>query len=68
MKNNVTVISNVRDCLIELIHNDSDPAMWIVRHWTKLMWFKKRISSHWFNDRQQATIFANLMKKDCTGH
>jgi hypothetical protein len=58
-----TVISNARDCVIELTHRDSDPGVWIVRTWSKFMWFKKRISSAWFNEEQQALAFANELKQ-----
>jgi hypothetical protein len=64
---NVTVISNARDSFIELTHRDSDPGSWIVRRWTKFMWFKKRVSSDWFNDKQQALQFANEMKREHNG-
>jgi len=62
MKNR-TVISNDRDCFIELLHRDSDPGVWKVRRWKKFLWFKKRISSDWFTDRQQALAFVNEMKR-----
>ena len=60
MKN--VVVSNAGDCFIELIHRESDPATWIVKRWKKFLWFKKRVSSDWFNDEQQALAFANEMK------
>jgi hypothetical protein len=59
---NITVLSNARDCFIELTHRSSDPGSWIVRRWTKFLWFRKRISSDWFNDERQAIAFANAMK------
>jgi hypothetical protein len=58
------VISNDRDCFIELTHRDSDPSVWIVRRWTKFMWFKKRISSDWFINRSQAFAYAKEMKRE----
>ena len=58
-----TVISNARDCVIELTHRDTDPGTWIVRHATRFMWFKQRISSHWFNDESQALAFADELKQ-----
>jgi len=58
------VISNDRDCFIELTHRDSDPSVWIVRRWTKSMWFKKRISSDWFINRSQAFAYAKEMKRE----
>ena len=62
------VVSSARDCFIELIYRDFDPASWIVRHWVKFMWFKRRISSSWFNDEQQALAFANEIKRKHEGH
>jgi len=56
------IVLNTPDCYIELIHRDSEPALWIVRRSTKLLWFKKRVSSHWFNDKRQALAFANEIK------
>jgi hypothetical protein len=60
----IFVISNDRDCFIELTHRDSDPSVWIVRRWTKFMWFKKQISSDWFINRSQAFAYAKEMKRE----
>lgn len=65
--NTITVISNTRECFIELIHRDSDAGLWIVRRWRKSFWFKKRISSDWFNDERQAIVFACEMKLQYVG-
>jgi hypothetical protein len=59
---NRTIISNIRNCFIEVLHHDSDPSTWIVRRWKKFLWFKKRISSDWFINRQQAFVYAHEMK------
>lgn len=59
---NRTIISNIRNCFIEVLHHDSDPSTWIVRRWEKYWWFKKRISSDWFINRQQAFAYAHEMK------
>jgi hypothetical protein len=56
------VIWNAHNCSIELIHRDNDPSTWIVKRWKKFFWFKKRVSSDWFNDEQQALAFANEIK------
>ena len=60
---NRTIISNLRDCFIEVLHHESDPSVWIVRRWKKILWFKKRISSDWFISRQQAFAYANEIKQ-----
>ena len=63
-----TIISNIRKCFIEVLHHDADPSTWIVRRWKKLLWFKKRISSDWFINRQQAFAYAYEMKQDYSRH
>ena len=63
----ITVLSNERNCFIELTHSSYDPGSWIVRRWKKILWFKKRISSDWFTDKQQALDFANAMKQKHEG-
>ncbi len=60
----ITVISRNRDCYIELIHTDSDPGSWIVRRWKKYFLSRKRLSSNWFNGREQALAFADAMKNE----
>ena len=64
---NTTILSNVRHCLITLTHRYSDPGSWIVKRWTKLIWFKKLISADWFNDEKQALAFAAKIKCDHHG-
>jgi hypothetical protein len=59
----ITVLSNSGNCFIELRHRDSDPGTWIVRRWKKFLWFKRRMSSDWFNDRHQALAFAEAMRQ-----
>ncbi len=62
--NDSTVISNDRDCFIELIHRKSDSGTWIVRRWKKSLLLKKRVSSDWFIDGEQALAFAQRMKQE----
>ena len=57
-----TIISNIRNCFIEILNHDADPSVWIVRRWKKILWFKKRISSDWFINRQQAFAYAYEMQ------
>lgn len=63
MKTTTTMLSNVRYCVIELTHTDALPEKWTVRHATRGMWFKKRISSHSFADEQQALAYAEEIKQ-----
>jgi len=58
-----TVISNDRGLLIEIIHRNSDPSVWIVRRWKRTLLSKRRLSSDWFIDRRQAFAFAFEMKR-----
>ena len=57
-----TVISNAHNCFIEVVRRDSEPASWIVNRSKKTFWSKKRISSKWFIDGQEAFAYANELK------
>jgi hypothetical protein len=59
-----TVISNARNCFIEVLHREADPSIWIVRRSKKIFWSNKRISSDWFINRQQAFAYADEMKRE----
>lgn len=59
-----TVLSNVPKGFITLTHSYSDPGSWIIKRWTKLMWFRKLISSDRFNDEKQALAFAQAMTRE----
>jgi hypothetical protein len=61
---NVTVISNNRDSIIEVSHRSSDSGAWIVGEWRRKLWYRKRISSHWFIDKEQAFAFAHELKRE----
>jgi len=60
----IIVIADTGGCLIELTHRSSDPGSWIVRRWRKFLWLKKRISTDWFLDKQEALAFAARMKRE----
>ena len=64
MMKQITVLSDNRDCLIELTHRDSDPGSWIVRRWKKHFLFRRRVSSDWFNGREQALAFVDAMMRE----
>ncbi len=53
----------MRGYVIELIHRESDPGMWIVRRSKKILWFTLRISSDWFTDNHQALTFADKLQR-----
>ena len=58
-----TIISNARDCYVEVSRQDSDPGSWIVNRSKRIFWLKRRVSSNWFIDGPQAFAYANEMKK-----
>jgi len=43
---------------LQLIHRASDPAMWILNIYKKILFFKKKISSYWFTGKEEAEKFA----------
>ena len=59
-----TVLSTARECFVEIVHNDADPGSWIVNRWRGFRWFRRRISSNWFIDGQQAFAYANELKRE----
>ncbi len=51
--------------LIVLNNRYSDPSMWIVNVYKKILFFKKKIISYWFYSKKEAEIFAeNYIKSD----
>ena len=62
-----TVISDSRERRIDVVHRDADPGMWMVRHSKKGRFFKKLVSSTWFNSREQAVTFAVALTQKCLG-
>ena len=60
-----TVISDTPDNFIELINYSLDPNMWIVRRSKKkFLFFKKRLSSDWFNKKDDAEKYAEKLKNE----
>lgn len=57
------VIADNGGYLIEVTNRTADPGPWIVRRWKRVLWFRKRISSDWFLDRDEAVAFAKKMKR-----
>jgi hypothetical protein len=56
---NKSIFTRFRRCIITLTYSYTDPTSWIVKRWTKLMWFKILVSTDCFNDVKQAMAFAN---------
>ena len=61
----IIVLSSAHHCCVTLTHSYGDPLTWVVEHSTKLMWFKKLISTDWFNNEQQALAFARNIEQEC---
>ncbi len=41
-----------------LINRISDPVMWILNIYKKILFFKKKITSYWFTGKEEAEKFA----------
>ncbi len=52
------VISNKSNKVVELINNDIDSNMWIVKVSKKNLFFKKLLYSKWFNKESDALNYA----------
>lgn len=55
-------IPNSSGKIIEIINRDSDPTMWILNVYKKILFFKKKILSEWFSTKEDALDFANTIK------
>ena len=55
----IAVLSDARDCFVGVVHNGSDPGVWIIRQGKKYLLFKKCFSLDWFYDQKQAMAFAD---------
>lgn len=58
MNNYEKVYSDSGNKKVVLINRLSDPGMWILYVYKKFLFFNKRISSYWFNSKDQAELFA----------
>lgn len=56
------VIKSASGKVIEILNRDSDPTMWIVSVYKKVLFFKKKIVSEWFSSKIDALEFANNIK------
>jgi len=66
MNNYEKVFSDSGKKKVVLINRLSDPGMWILYVYKKILFFNKRISSHWFNSKDQAELFAlEYVKNNC---
>lgn len=52
------VISDSGNKKIVLINRLSDPGMWILYVYKKILFFNKKVNSFWFSSKEQAELFA----------
>lgn len=52
---------------IELINRISDPAMWVVNVYKKILFLEKKEHSYWFCDKEEAEIFFNKLTTEKVG-
>lgn len=58
----IVMISDDNGEIIDIIHRKSDPGTWVVRRRKRFLWMKRLISRDWFNDEEQALMFARTPK------
>jgi hypothetical protein len=58
MKDFEKVFSGSGNKKVVLINRVSDPSMWILNIYKKILFFKKKIDSYWFYDKAGAEQFA----------
>ncbi|MBK6538629.1 MAG: hypothetical protein WBQ38_08175 [Ignavibacteria bacterium] len=52
------VFSDSGNKKVVLINDNSDPSMWILYVYKKILFFKKKINTYWFSNKDQAELFA----------
>ncbi|MBK7447297.1 MAG: hypothetical protein IPJ45_15025 [Ignavibacteria bacterium] len=52
------VFSDSGNKKVVLINDNSDPSMWILYVYKKILFFKKKIKTYWFSNKDQAELFA----------
>ena len=61
------IIKSVKDKTgntIDVFNLPSDPNMWVVRKYKRLLFLKKMITSKWFNDKDQALAYVEELQKE----
>ncbi len=58
MKDFEEVISNSGNRKVILSNTLSDPSMWIINVYKKILFFNRKIKSFWFNSKEDAEQFA----------
>lgn len=58
MNNFEKVFSNTGKSQVVLINRLSDPSMWVLYVYKKILFFKKKMQTYWFTNQNDAEIFA----------
>ncbi len=58
MKDFEKIFADSGNKIVVLINRVSDPSMWVLSIYKKILFFRKKIASYWFNDREGAEKFA----------
>lgn len=55
-----TLLSNNGTWKFELLHDKTDPCVWIIRRSRSFLWFRWKSSTYWFFDKNNALDFARI--------
>ena len=58
MNNFEKVFSDTGNKKVVLINRLSDPSMWVLYVYKKILFFKKKIQTYWFTSQEDAEVFA----------
>ena len=58
MNNFEKVFSDTGNKKVVLINRLSDPSMWVLYVYKKILFFKKKIQTYWFTNQEDAEVFA----------
>ncbi len=58
MNNFEKVFSNTGSKKVVLINRLSDPSMWVLYVYKKILFFKKKMQTYWFTNQEDAEVFA----------
>ena len=56
------ILKSTSGKIVEILNRDSDPTMWIVSVYKRILFFKKKVASEWFSKKEDALEFANKIK------
>ncbi|MCB0722055.1 MAG: hypothetical protein KDC73_01320 [Ignavibacteriae bacterium] len=56
------ILKSTSGKIVEILNRDSDPTMWIVSVYKRILFFKKKVASEWFSKKEDALEFANNIK------